>query len=241
MHLKTFFTLLLVTVFHLSAHAQYFSGRVTDENGIPLSGVHIYIPGSFQKGTVTSKDGDFLIEAKPYQTLNFQYIGKKGYSLQLNPKDTIDIHVVMQKEITRLDEITICKKAIIKEYIEDGCIYIDDRYNFQPVAENPCFPGGIDSLKSYLTHSLNYPEQSFINGEEGQVWIQFTINSKGEAVQTQIKRSVSPALDAEAVRIIEEMPIWKPGRNRGRAVECLFLLPINFYIHKEYQQIVIEK
>lgn len=237
MHLKTFFILLFIAAFLLSSYAQHYRGKVTDEKGIPLRNVNIYVPGAYNRGTVTSKDGDFQIEAKPHQTVNFQYTGKKEYSLYLNEKDTADIHVVMQPEITRLDEVTISRKLIIKEYVEDGYLYLDSRPLFQAVAADPQFPGGIDSLKSYLNHSLKYPEESFMNGEEGQVWIQFTVDSQGKVIQPIIKRSVSPALDAEAIRIIREMPAWKAGNTRGRAVNCQFLLPINFAIHKDYQLI----
>ena len=237
---NSFFAFLLfISAFHFSSHAQYYyKGIVTDENGNPLSYANIYIPGSYGRGTVSDKDGSFQIEAKPHQTLNFYYTGKKEYFLQLNEKDTTGICIVMKPKINRLDEITIRKQVVITEYIEDDCIYIDDRDIFQLVAEDPKFPGGMDSLKSYLYHSLKYPEQSFINGEEGQVWVQFTINSKGKSSKLQIKRSVSPALDAEALRIIREMPTWKPGNNRGRAVDCQFILPINFYIHKNYRQVI---
>lgn len=235
------FSFLLVAALHISSYAQYYKGTVTDEAGKPLSGVHIYIPGSYGRGTVTSNDGTFQIEAQPYQTLNFQYIGKKNYPLQLKEKDTTNICVVMQTEITRLDEITIRKKVIIKEYVENIYNYVDDRNIFQMVAENPEYPGGTDSLKSYLNHSLKYPEQAFKNGEEGQVLVQFTINSKGKVYEPQIKRSVSPALDTEALRLVQEMPAWKPGKNRGKGVDCLFILPINFCIHKDYQQILIEE
>ena len=236
---KRFFLFLLATIFHLSSYAQYYKGKVTDEKGEPLCGVHIYIPGSYMKGTVSAKDGSFQTDAKPRQTLNFSYIGKKDFSLQLNEKDTTDLCITMQQEITRLDEITIRKNMIIKEYVDAP--YEDDRYAFQMVAEDAEFPGGMDSLKSYLHHSLKYPETAFIQGEEGQVLIQFIIDSTGKAIQPQIKRSVSPALDAEAIRLIQTMPTWKPGKNRGRPVESHFLLPVNFYIHEDYQQIMIDE
>lgn len=236
---KHILPLLFTTVFCCSSHAQHYKGKVTDESGNPLHGVHIYIPGSFMQGTVTHKDGSFEAKGKPRQTLYFSYIGKKEVSLQLNEKDTTNICIVMEQEITRLDEITVRKDMIINEYTD--FTYIDDRYAFQKVAEEAKFPGGMDSLKSYLHHALIYPEEAFIRKEEGQVLVQFIIDATGKATRPQIKRSVSPALDAEAIRLIQAMPVWKPGKNRGRPVECHFLLPINFYIHEDYRQILIKE
>lgn len=234
MFYRSFFVFLFITSFHLSSYTQYYKGKVIDENSKPLNGVHIYFSGYHHlRGTLSYKDGRFQIEAKPYQTLNFSYIGKKDYALQLTPTDTTDIYVKMQPEIIRLDEVNVRKILTIEQ--DPEYIYINDDYIFQIVAENPEFPGGTDSLQSYLNHSLIYPEQSFINGEEGQVLVQFTIDSKGKVVRPQIKKSVSPALNAEAIRVIEQMPTWKAGKNRGIPADCQFILPINFYISKEYR------
>lgn len=235
---QIFFSFLSL-LFFPACYAQYYRGKVTDENGKPLPGTNIYIPGGFCKGTISFQDGSFGIDAKPYQTLEFYYTGRQTYSLQLTPKDTTDICIVMKPKTVRLDEVTVRKTTVIKEYVD--CVYEDDRYIFQLVVEDAKFPGGPDSLKSYLHHSLQYPEQAFINGEEGQVWVEFTVDSKGKAVRPQIRRSVSPALDAEAVRLIQNMPTWHPGSNRSKKVDSRFLLPINFYIHLDYQQIIEEE
>ena len=74
-------------------------------------------------------------------------------------------------------------------------------------------------------------------GEEGQVTIEFTIDPKGNVINAQVVKSVSAKLDKEALRIIESMPQWKPGMQRGRPVAVRMSVPIDFVIDQVYKAI----
>ena len=58
--------------------------------------------------------------------------------------------------------------------------------------------------------------------------MQFVINSKGKVGEIKVVRGVDPALDAEAIRVIKNLPDWTPGKQAGRAVKVAFTVPINF-------------
>ena len=75
-----------------------------------------------------------------------------------------------------------------------------------------------------------YPEIASENGVSGRVLVQFTVDSKGNVVNAKVLRSVDPALDKEALRVVMSSPKWKPGKQRGKAVNVLFTFPINFVL-----------
>lgn len=94
--------------------------------------------------------------------------------------------------------------------------------------EIPQFPGGDSAMFEYLTKNLKYPAKAAAANEEGRVVVKFVVEADGSIGETEIIRSASPSLDAEAVRLIKSMPRWTPGKINGQAVACTYTLPINF-------------
>ncbi|MGM9759779.1 MAG: energy transducer TonB [Parabacteroides sp.] len=93
----------------------------------------------------------------------------------------------------------------------------------------PEFPGGIDGIMEYLSTHARYPEEAQKAGVQGNVIVSITIRKDGSVTDVKVERSVDPLLDAEAVRVVSEMPKWKPGQNKGKAVDVGgYLLPVNF-------------
>ena len=105
----------------------------------------------------------------------------------------------------------------------------DEVFDFQVVDKKPKFPGGTTSLQSYINRSLKYPQVSRENNSQGRVIIRFIINSDGTVTSPQVVRSSGDFyLDMEAVRVIESMPKWKPGKHKGKPVCVYFTMPIVF-------------
>lgn len=105
----------------------------------------------------------------------------------------------------------------------------DDKYIHDVVEEQPEFPGGMNALMTYLSENIQYPRVSRDNNSQGKTFVKFTVNSDGSIQDTEvIKSSGDIYLDKEAVRVIEAMPRWKPGREDGKAVRVKFVLPVNF-------------
>ena len=106
--------------------------------------------------------------------------------------------------------------------------YSDDDV-FTIVDEMPEFPGGGQAaLLQYLAASIRYPRSARENGIQGRVVCNFIINKDGKVQDTEVIRSVSPDLDREALRVINAMPPWTPGKQKGKAVRVRYCIPIVF-------------
>ena len=99
---------------------------------------------------------------------------------------------------------------------------------FTVVETMPKFPGGQGGLMHYLAKSIKYPVIAQKNKEQGRVIIQMIIGVNGNLSNVKVLRSVSPSLDAEAIRVVGNMPKWEPGIQKGQAVPVKYTLPITF-------------
>ena len=107
-----------------------------------------------------------------------------------------------------------------------------DKAKDEPVAlvvENmPDYPGGTGKLMEFLAKNLKYPESAEKNKQEGRVIVRFVIEKDGSLTDFAVARSVSPALDAEALRVAKMMPKWIPAKNKGKTVRLRYNIPIKF-------------
>lgn len=99
---------------------------------------------------------------------------------------------------------------------------------FQVVEEMPEFPGGMGECMKFLNKNIKYPAAAQEKGVQGRVIIQFVITKEGDIVNPNVVRGVDPTLDAEALRVIKMMPKWKPGKQRGQAVNVKYTVPVTF-------------
>ena len=84
------------------------------------------------------------------------------------------------------------------------------------------------ALMQYLAKNIKYPTIAQENGTQGRVIVQFVVNRDGSIVDAKVVRSVDPYLDKEALRVINTMPKWKPGMQRGKPVRVKFTVPVMF-------------
>ncbi|MCG6188657.1 energy transducer TonB [Maribellus maritimus] len=92
----------------------------------------------------------------------------------------------------------------------------------------PEFPGGEPALRKYLAGSVRYPVIAQENGIQGKVYVTFVINEKGGIENVALIRGIDPPLDEEALRVVRSLPVWKPGKQGGRAVKVRYTVPIVF-------------
>ncbi|MCB9187058.1 MAG: TonB family protein [Flavobacteriales bacterium] len=92
----------------------------------------------------------------------------------------------------------------------------------------PEYPGGMQALMTYMGSSIKYPETAEADGLEGKVFVQFVVDKSGKVGQVEVVKSVRDDLDAEAIRVISEMPDWTPGKQGGKAVNVQLVLPISY-------------
>ena len=105
---------------------------------------------------------------------------------------------------------------------------------FTMVEEMPQFPGGTEALKTFVYSTLKYPAIALENGIQGQVFVKFVVSKTGKPINAKVSRGVDPSLDKEAVRIVESMPRWEPGKQQGENVAVTYEMPINFNFPADY-------
>lgn len=115
------------------------------------------------------------------------------------------------------------------EWVKGECF--DEQGNPQPYCsyqEQAEFMGGIPEMVKYLGSELTYPKYARKHGIEGTVYVEFVVEKDGSLSSIAVKRGIEEHLNEEAVRIVSEMPKWKPGKHEGVPVRYQFVLPIKF-------------
>ena len=103
---------------------------------------------------------------------------------------------------------------------------------FNVVEEQPIYLGGHEALMKYIQQNIKYPKEAQEQGKQGRVIVQFVVEKDGSITDAKIVRSADPQLDAEALRIVNAMPNWTPGKQRGELVRTRFTLPVTFRLNK---------
>ena len=109
---------------------------------------------------------------------------------------------------------------------------VDDAV-FVVVEKSPEFPGGNDSLYAFIGRNIKYPEMAKKNKIEGRVFVTFVIEKDGQVSSAKLLRDIGGGCGEEALRVVNSMPKWKPGTQRGNPVRVQFNLPIMFQLQKQ--------
>jgi protein TonB len=96
----------------------------------------------------------------------------------------------------------------------------------------PQFPGGEDALANYVNKHIEYPQQAIEDNTAGVVRVSFVVDEHGKVQQAKVinGQKVGNGLDEEALRVVNNMPAWKPGKVKGHNVKTRLELPINFQL-----------
>ena len=101
---------------------------------------------------------------------------------------------------------------------------------FTYVEQMPSFPDGTEAMYKYIYEKIKYPAIARENGISGQVIVQFVVSKEGDIQKAKVVRGLGGGLSEEALRVVNGMPRWKPGKHNGRAVPVTFTLPIKFVL-----------
>lgn len=142
--------------------------------------------------------------------------------------DDVEIEDELQIEDTEADDKTLIDVApvIVAQEEEEA----EDTQVFFIVEDMPEFPGGELALRKYIASSIKYPVIAQENGIQGKVYVTFVVNTDGSITDARIARGVDPSLDKEALRVVNGLPKWKPGKQRGKPVRVSYTVPINFVL-----------
>ncbi|MCU4177777.1 energy transducer TonB [Carboxylicivirga sp. N1Y90] len=141
-------------------------------------------------------------------------------------EDDVELDEELDIEDTEMDddtEVDFSDLAMDEEEADDAPVFFI-------VEEMPEFPGGEAELRKFIATSVKYPVIAQENGIQGRVYVSFVVNTKGKVTDVKIARGVDPNLDKEAIRVVNSMPAWKPGKQRGKAVKVSYTVPINFVL-----------
>ena len=112
--------------------------------------------------------------------------------------------------------------TLVTSRLEDK---VADVMAHEGVDQSPEFPGGSEALRKYVKDNMRHP---LVDTRSGNVIIQFTVDEEGRVVNPKLLRGLDEEFDAEAIRLVEAMPRWKPGMKDGKPVPVQFTLPIFF-------------
>lgn len=140
--------------------------------------------------------------------------------------DDVELEEEFEFESTEADDETIIDAVpVIEEDYGD-----DDAEVFIIVEDMPEFPGGELALRKWIADNVKYPVIAAENGIQGKVYVTFVVDKDGSVTNARIARGVDPSLDQEALRVVNKLPKWKPGKQRGKPVRVSYTVPINFQL-----------
>ena len=129
---------------------------------------------------------------------------------------------------TEIDEHTLINVAPVISATEE--VEEEEAQVFFIVEDMPEFPGGEMALRTYIANAIKYPVIAQENGIQGKVYVTFVVGKDGSVSNASIARGVDPSIDKEALRVVNTLPKWKPGKQRGKPVNVSYTVPINFVL-----------
>lgn len=115
---------------------------------------------------------------------------------------------------------------VFEEPVEE--VIEDDNELFTVVEQNPEFEGGYAAMMAFIQKNMVYPPIARRMQVDGTVHISFIVSKTGTISEVKVLRGISAECDKEAVRVVELMPPWKPGKQNGRPVNVRFVMPLKF-------------
>ena len=206
----------------------------------PVPGASILVRGT-TNGTLADIDGKFVIPVKKGDVLVVSYVGLQTQQVPIDAPT--NLVVWMKEDVQTMEEMVVVgmasdgvgapsvdpnKKVAAVVDVPKVKEEPQEKVIFQVVEEMPQFPGGMGEAMKFLAKNIKYPVSAQQAKIEGRVVVQFVVERDGSISDIHTVRSVSPELDAEAVRVVSLMPKWIPGKQRGKAVAVKYTMPIMF-------------
>lgn len=113
-------------------------------------------------------------------------------------------------------------------WIEESTQDLNKVYSSAAVDEIPSFPGGENKMMEFLSKQVKYPKIALDKGIQGIVYVGFVVGKDGTLENVRVLRGVDPTLDKTAISAVNQMPKWKPGKQKGEFVNVQFVLPVSF-------------
>lgn len=175
---------------------------------------------------------------------NIEAVARTTKEIALEVIEAVDTPIAKSTVATETLDIQSAELSLTITNPKDTIIPTPEDVVFEVVEVMPEFPnGGMPGLMKYLGKNVKYPIEAHANNIEGRVVVHFIVNKDGSISNVGLTRSVDPLLDKEAIRVISDMPKWKPGMQRGKAVRVKYTVPVMFRLQgpknaEPYQAVV---
>jgi protein TonB len=147
----------------------------------------------------------------------------------IKPEEELQLMTMDESVESVQDEEVVEVVEVVEEEVEE---YKPPAEVFVIVEEMPSFPGGNEALFKFIYENIEYPRDALENAIEGNVVVRFCVTYQGKIEQSEVIRGIHPSLDAEAVRIINKLPTWNPGKQAGNPVNVWYTLRVQFQLLK---------
>lgn len=143
----------------------------------------------------------------------------------VKPEEEVKLMTADQAQVTVQNQEVVEEVAVVAEEVQEEEAEAEP---FVVVEEMPMFPGGEVELLKWIGEHTQYPEVAKENNIQGKVIVRFCVTSKGGVDKVSILKGVDPELDKEAIRVVQTLPTFKPGKQGGKPVPVWYMVPINF-------------
>ena len=214
-------------------------GRIVDDaTGKAIKGASIVERGS-TNGTISDENGKFSLRVSENSVIVVSFIGKQTCSFVAS---AIEVKNMKDKPIRMKDEVQVTDEVVVVGYEQEEVPQKEEVPQasksengevFMIVEQMPEYPGGMSELMKYIARNIKYPADALREKTQGRVIVQFIVGTDGYTSDFKVMKSVSPSLDAEAIRVLANMPRWTPGMQRGEAVPVKFTVPVTFKLDNQ--------
>lgn len=221
-------TLLLVLAFSCEKAEDYSElETLANEAELPLKdgnleGMSISISNAMEQGNDYVRKSDNLIEARIGDRIYVIH----GFKTKQDYQSGLDFIEYLKKNSGQAIRNANQNASLGNGSANDSEIFDTFALEVQPEPD-----GGMAGFYSYINQNLKYPESAKAMGLEGKVFLLFVIDTDGAISDVEIIKGVSPDIDREALRVVQNAPNWKPGMQKGQAVKVRMRLPITFKIN----------
>ena len=186
----------------------------------PIAGVPVLIveTGKPVKSAETDKDGKFVLDNPVVGSL-------------------VTFTVVNYSKGIRITKDMVAKGDVVKVAFganrsekEESEGTPDSNKAYDVVDEMPQFPGGPSALFEFISKNIQYPKEAEDANLQGRVIVSFVVEKDGSVSNAKVVRPIDPLLDAEALRVVNSMPKWIPGKQNGEAFRVKYTIPVTFRV-----------
>ena len=209
-------------VFNEAKEKRKITGVVYDRRTMAvIAGASVVVKGT-ANGTFTRENGKFELEMEVPGILQISFAGYDKADVALPEDIDREVNVGLYEDKGDSQELTVKFTPVeVEETVGE------ESEIFQVVEQMPQFPGGMVECMKFLAQNIKCPIEVAKSGVQGKVVVQFVVKKDGTIADSKVIRSVHPEFDAEVLRVVNLMPKWQPGMQKGKPVDVKYTIPVN--------------